>query len=110
MIKKLVAFSVLMLAVGFLVSAITSAGESSDPCVECHRTEIPGIVKQWEDSSHSKEGVGCYDCHEAKPGDPSGYEHNHHRITAVPSPQVPHVRRFVWTHTLLDAPAADPDI
>jgi hypothetical protein len=57
------------------------------PCISCHDTATPGIVKQWEESKHSRVGVKCYVCHEAKEGDPSGYDHNGFFITAIPSPR-----------------------
>lgn len=56
-------------------------------CIACHKSLSPGILKQWEDSKHSKVGVQCVTCHEAKKGDPSAYAHNGFRITAVPSPR-----------------------
>jgi hypothetical protein len=57
------------------------------PCISCHDTITPGIVKQWENSKHSEVGVKCYVCHEAKEDDPSGYDHNGYFITAIPSPK-----------------------
>ncbi len=86
--KEIVVFSVVMLAMGLLLSAVVFAQDSaSETCIECHRPGMPGIVKQWEDSKHSEAGVGCYDCHEARSGDPSGHEHNGFNVTAVPSPK-----------------------
>ncbi len=86
--KKLFVSLVALLAMGLVASGIVFAGESSsDECIECHKPGMPGIIKQWEESKHSEAGVGCYNCHEAKPEDPSGYEHNGYEITAVPSPR-----------------------
>jgi hydroxylamine dehydrogenase len=49
-------------------------------CVECHRMQTAGIVKQWEDSKHSKVNVSCLDCH--KPRDQAhAIEHNGFLIT-----------------------------
>ncbi len=85
--KLFVSLTTLLIA-GLALSAIVFAQSSStDPCLNCHEAETPGIVKQWRGSIHSKNDVGCYECHEAKPGDPSGYEHENHTVTAVPSPR-----------------------
>ena len=35
-------------------------------CIECHRLQTAGIVKQWEDSKHSKANVSCLDCHQPR--------------------------------------------
>ena len=35
-------------------------------CVQCHREETPNIVSDWQVSKHSKEGVGCAECHGAE--------------------------------------------
>ena len=58
-----------------------------DPCISCHDTVTPAIVKQWQDSKHSKVGVKCYVCHRAKEDDPAGFEHNGFRVTALVSPR-----------------------
>lgn len=59
----------------------------ADPCLACHENATPGIVKQWQESKHSKADVKCHSCHKAKKGDPSGYGHNGFDVTAVPSPK-----------------------
>ena len=49
-------------------------------CIECHRVQTAGIVKQWEDSKHSKSNVSCLDCH--KPRDAGhAIEHKGFQIT-----------------------------
>lgn len=86
--KRVPVFSLTFLTVLILASAIVFAqGEVLSPCLDCHEAETPGIVKQWQDSKHSERVVTCYVCHKAKAGDPSGYEHNGFKITAVPSPR-----------------------
>ncbi len=77
---------VLCLTVG-VVSLVSASSLDIDPCLSCHDTVTPGIIKQWKESKHSKVGVKCYVCHKAKEGDPSGYDHNGFQITAVPSPR-----------------------
>ncbi len=86
--RKLLIPLIASLIVGFALPTIVSTEESTvTPCLNCHETIIPGILKQWQDSKHSKVGVECYVCHEAKEGDASGYEHNGYKITTVPSPR-----------------------
>ena len=81
---------VLLLCLGWTLlwahSAVSKeTGEES--CVGCHVTKTPGIVKQWKDSKHSTEDVGCLGCHRGKENDPSVYRHGEEMITAVPSPR-----------------------
>ncbi|RME86927.1 MAG: hydroxylamine oxidoreductase [Planctomycetota bacterium] len=84
----------LLLIVGVLALASTGIPNDQEereipinPCITCHEEETPGIVQDWRLSKHSKVGVKCYVCHKAKADDPSGYEHEGFRITAVPSPR-----------------------
>ena len=35
------------------------AAQGASTCVECHSTETPGIVEQWQQSVMSKNGVDC---------------------------------------------------
>jgi len=56
-------------------------------CIQCHRVKSPGIVGQWEQSKHSKSGIGCVQCHTAESGDPDGYEHEGRFIATIVSPK-----------------------
>lgn len=74
-----------------LISVITS-GPTADSlaredCLDCHGSQTPGIVDQWQRSKHGTAGVTCYDCHHAADSDPSGFDHNDFRVTAVVSPK-----------------------
>ena len=60
--------------------------ENSD-CVDCHRVKSPGIVGQWEISTHAKSGIGCLQCHSADRGDIDGYEHEGVLIATIVSPK-----------------------
>lgn len=64
-----------------------SEKEPADACIDCHDSVTPGIVKQWHESKHSRVGVRCQTCHEAKKGDPSAYKHGGFKVTSVPSPK-----------------------
>ena len=48
---------------------------SSQRCVECHAESSPGIVGHWEDSTHAKRGIGCFECHQADEGDVDAWAH-----------------------------------
>lgn len=46
------------------------------PCQDCHRRSDPEVVRDWEESLHGQQDVGCVVCHgdgqvhfEARPGD-----------------------------------------
>ncbi|MGL1893035.1 MAG: multiheme c-type cytochrome [Spirochaetaceae bacterium] len=60
--------------------------EETRTCLECHTEEMPGIVNQWEDGSHGKEGIGCFECHGAEPTDVDAMEHNGFTIAIIVSP------------------------
>ena len=50
------------LLVFLAVTACGSGGETpvaASDCVECHREATPGIVTDWELSTHSTNGVDC---------------------------------------------------
>jgi hypothetical protein len=81
--KKILIYLIVLFLAVIVLPAVVSA---ADKCAMCHKKNTPGIVKQWEDSKHSKEGVECLTCHKAKDGDPSGFNHNGEKITAVVSP------------------------
>jgi len=68
------------------VGPTTIASDQADPCLACHTSITPGIVEGWKLSEHSRRGVSCQSCHTALEGDPSAFEHNGFRITAVVSP------------------------
>jgi len=38
-------------------------------CIECHRTEHPGMFSDWAQSRHAAAGITCLDCHQADPRD-----------------------------------------
>ena len=52
-----------------------SRSEVSQECVECHRTEQPGIVNDWTQSLHGHAGVTCLDCHEVSEKSPMATQH-----------------------------------
>ena len=65
-------------------AVITS--ENQD-CVDCHQVKSPGIVGQWEISTHAQSGIGCMQCHQAELGDIDGYKHEGSFIATIVSPK-----------------------
>lgn len=49
--------------------------EVAKECVDCHKTEQPGIINDWKDSRHGHVGVSCLDCHQVEKGDPTATQH-----------------------------------
>jgi formate-dependent nitrite reductase cytochrome c552 subunit len=85
-----VAGAVVLVGIAVFVHSRRPAGEVQRPsaedvkgtgkCVECHRLQTAGIVRQWQDSRHAQVGVSCLDCH--KPRDAAHQlEHKGFQIT-----------------------------
>ena len=53
--KKLITIAALLLFAVVNVSA--------DDCVDCHNTITPGAVKDWQNSEHFENEIGCASCH-----------------------------------------------
>lgn len=68
-------------------SVPASLSEESASCVECHESDMPGLVKEWRISRHYGADVGCYECHGAAETDPDAVEHNGYYISIVVSPK-----------------------
>jgi hydroxylamine dehydrogenase len=81
----LVATPLSALATGRPKSAAPSA--ASQDCVECHAEQTPGIVAQWKESTHAAKSIGCYECHQARRGEPDAFEHNGWVIATVVTPR-----------------------
>lgn len=56
-------------------------------CVDCHKVKSPGIVGQWEISTHAESGIGCVQCHSAEKGDVDAYDHEGVLIATIVSPK-----------------------
>jgi len=56
-------------------------------CIDCHRVKSPGIVGQWEISTHARTGIGCLQCHKAQEGDIDGYDHEGSFIATIVTPR-----------------------
>jgi hydroxylamine dehydrogenase len=62
-----VTFSLIFSCWGFL----GSSSADTELCISCHRLVTPGLVKDWEASSHSKNNVTCSTCHGDKHNSPN---------------------------------------
>ena len=71
----------------FAVDVIADSTDETLECLECHKDVLPGIVKQWQSSSHWQAGVGCYECHKAKKGEPDAIVHNNVIVATIVSPK-----------------------
>ncbi|MBT3923437.1 MAG: hydroxylamine oxidoreductase [Nitrospina sp.] len=67
--------------------AFIKVSTSSKNCVDCHTVTSPSLVEQWRDSKHAMKGVGCIECHEAKPADADAWEHEGALVAVVVSPK-----------------------
>ncbi len=48
-------------------------------CLDCHRTQTPGIFADWANSKHASANITCLDCHQAMEFDPDvSTEHYKH--------------------------------
>ncbi len=63
------------------------SGASAQGCVTCHQKTSPGIVGQWKESRHSKEGISCIDCHGSTKERPDAFMHEGTLITTIVTPK-----------------------
>ncbi len=56
-------------------------------CTDCHRTDNPALVMEWEYSRHAQFGVGCVDCHTAEKGEVDAWQHEGVYVSALVTPK-----------------------
>ncbi len=61
--------------------------KESKECITCHVKESEAIVEQWGASRHYRAKVGCFECHQAHPGDKDAFMHHNQRISTIVSPK-----------------------
>ncbi len=61
--------------------------KSSDECITCHEASSIGLFKQWKNSAHAKNKVGCADCHGADQSEPDAFEHYGSYIATMVTPK-----------------------
>ncbi|MFZ5950539.1 MAG: multiheme c-type cytochrome, partial [Candidatus Rifleibacteriota bacterium] len=75
MIKKLMLLMILSIVVlPVLAQSAASDAVTSDEsarCLNCHYERQKKLVESWEKSSHARNRVGCFECHQADPADPA---------------------------------------
>ncbi len=59
----------------------------SQDCIDCHRDGTPGIVEHWQASGHAENGVACFDCHQAREGEPDAFAHEGSTIATIVTPR-----------------------
>ncbi len=69
---------------GFAGAAIS---DQTKECLACHQEQMPGLITQWQSSSHWQSGVGCYECHKAEKGEADAREHNGFLVATIVSPK-----------------------
>ncbi|HKJ70113.1 MAG TPA: multiheme c-type cytochrome, partial [bacterium] len=52
-----------LLYCGFILGLLSAFPVMAQECLECHTTETPNIVSDWQLSKHSDSGIGCAVCH-----------------------------------------------
>lgn len=66
---------------------LTKLSAKTKACIECHKTDDPGIYQQWGSSKHYGANVGCYECHAAQEGEPDAFLHDDVWIATIVSPK-----------------------
>ena len=86
--KCLYVFTGALLLTGFLaVSADAKISAETEQCLECHAERMPGLIEQWQYSTHWQSGVGCYECHAAQKGEVDALDHNGFVVATIVSPR-----------------------
>ncbi|MDX1776363.1 MAG: cytochrome c3 family protein, partial [Desulfobulbales bacterium] len=68
-------------------AAEAKISDQTRKCLECHVEIMPGLMDQWQDSTHWQAGVGCYECHAAKKGESDAMPHNGFLVATIVSPK-----------------------
>lgn len=89
-----VALLIAVLAIASFTMGVAAKGTGdkqamadSKSCVECHRTQSPALVMEWERSRHGQNGVGCLDCHGAEKTDVDGWTHHGAQVAVLVTPK-----------------------
>ena len=69
-----------------IVARHIAVPENSQECVDCHREQSPGIIDQWESSTHAQHSIGCLECHRADEKDIDGFAHYGETIATMVTP------------------------
>jgi hypothetical protein len=100
----IILFALLPISLAIAGMVPEAISKESKECIACHKEQTPAIVEQWGASKHFRANVSCYECHQAKTGEPDAYEHNDVIIATIVSPQdcarchSAEVKEFVSSH------------
>ena len=61
--------------------------KESATCISCHKEKSQGLYQQWGQSKHFGANVGCYECHQAQPGEPDAITHKDFVISVLVTPK-----------------------
>ena len=73
---KLMGSSVMVMIAATLIGVTAGEAQSKkiseqgQACVDCHKELSPSFVKEWDISTHAKNGIDCFSCHKAEKSDP----------------------------------------
>ena len=81
------ALGVTLLSLCLALNANAKVSKETIKCLECHSEIMPGLVDQWQSSSHWNAGVGCYECHAAMEGESDAMDHNGFFVASIVSPK-----------------------
>ena len=68
-------------------AATRATSARSQGCVECHKTVTPGLVMQWQGSTHARKGVGCLECHQRAKGAADAFQHGDALVATIVTPR-----------------------
>jgi hydroxylamine dehydrogenase len=76
---------------GIATDSAVEFTEEAKACIDCHADETVGIVMDWDDTTHQKEGISCIDCHEVEADSPMALSEveGHEDLTVTVSMLVP---------------------
>jgi len=77
----------LFISTSFARTVPDKMSKASQKCQTCHSKTSPAVVSQWASSKHYGANVGCFECHQANPGDKDQFIHYGKRISIIVSPK-----------------------
>jgi hydroxylamine dehydrogenase len=71
-----------------MAALLAATSTESRVCIGCHKNSAtPVVFQQWATSRHAKNGVGCYECHQADKADKDAFQHNGMTISVLVTPK-----------------------
>lgn len=85
--KALIQAILLVFLGASIVYAAQEYSKETKLCVTCHDQMNSSVIKQWKDSEHAKNDIGCYECHKAEKGEKDAQDHYGNWVSAIVSPK-----------------------